>query len=193
MPSSKQRVDVWNGRRLKTSGGLTKDMLVKNKRGKLVSKKKSDQASEQNNLGTFLRDTGKTVPKDEMLHAKNAKKPKVEDASKKAAKVKAPPKPKAKAPKKAAAKLSVAKAAPKKVQVPKVKPKASPKPKQKKAAPKKKSNPKINPVTRQPYAKNSKFKVHIDNIKPGKRVRDIMDNVPQMEKYDPNTDPVFKW
>jgi len=34
MPSSKQRVDVWNGRRLKTSGGLTKDMLVKNKRGK---------------------------------------------------------------------------------------------------------------------------------------------------------------
>ena len=94
MPSSKQRVDVWNGRRLKTSGGLTKDMLVKNKRGKLVSKKKSDQASEQNNLGTFLRDTGKTVPKDEMLHAKNAKKPKVEDASKKAAKVKAPPKPK---------------------------------------------------------------------------------------------------
>ena len=106
MPSSKQRVDVWNGRRLKTSGGLTKDMLVKNKRGKLVSKKKSNQASEQNNLGTFLRDKGKTVPKDKMLYTKNAKKPKVEDASKKAAKVKAPPKPKAKAPPKAAAKLS---------------------------------------------------------------------------------------
>ena len=45
MPSSKQRIDVWRGRRAKASGGLTKDMLIKNKRGKIVSKKKSNQAA----------------------------------------------------------------------------------------------------------------------------------------------------
>ena len=41
MPSSRQRLEVWRGNRLKTSGGLTKADLVKNKRGKIVSKKKS--------------------------------------------------------------------------------------------------------------------------------------------------------
>ena len=53
--STQQRSEVWLGTRTKTSGGLTKAMLVKNKRGKLVSKKKSEQASSQNNLGSWLR------------------------------------------------------------------------------------------------------------------------------------------
>ena len=57
--SSNQRSEVWRGIRKKTSGGLTKADLVKNKRGKLVSKKKSQQAGSQNNLGSWLREKGK--------------------------------------------------------------------------------------------------------------------------------------
>jgi hypothetical protein len=137
-------MEVWRGVRAKTSGGLKKEDLTKNKRGKIVSKKKSGQAFEQNNLGGFLRKKGTKVPKDEMLYKKGAKAP---QAASKPAK-KAAPKPKA--------------AAPKPLQKPK-----------KKAAPKKKS--KINPVTKQPYAKKSKSgfvekgKIHLDNIKKGKR------------------------
>ena len=67
MPSSKQRSEVWRGIRKKTSGGLTKGDLIKNKRGKLVSRKKSGQASSQNNLGSWLREKGKKVAKEEML------------------------------------------------------------------------------------------------------------------------------
>jgi hypothetical protein len=36
------RVQVWNGTACKTSGGLKKDDIMKNKRGNLVSKKKHD-------------------------------------------------------------------------------------------------------------------------------------------------------
>ena len=144
--SSQQRHEVWRGTRAKTSGGLTKGDLIKNKRGKLVSKKKSQQAGSQNNLGSWLRTKGKKVPKKEMLYAKGAKAPA-------AAAPKAKPKKKA-APKKAA---------------PKPKPKAAPKPKPKaaKAAPKKKARitrksdqgtfakGKINPLTKQAYEKTS--------------------------------------
>ena len=38
----KQRLRVWNGDLKKTSGGLTKTDLFKNKRGKIVSKKRHD-------------------------------------------------------------------------------------------------------------------------------------------------------
>ena len=75
MPSSKQRLEVWRGIRAKTSGGLRKEDLVKNKRGKIVSKRKSEQAGEQNNLGDFLRKEGTKVPKDKMLYKKGAKPP----------------------------------------------------------------------------------------------------------------------
>ena len=75
MPSSKQRLEVWHGIREKTSGGLRKSDLVKNKRGKIVSKRKSGQAHDQNNLKGFLREKGKSVSKDAMLHKKGAKKP----------------------------------------------------------------------------------------------------------------------
>ena len=50
MPQT-QRMRVWKGDLKKTSGGLTKKDLVKNKRGKIVSRKKSGQASGANNLG----------------------------------------------------------------------------------------------------------------------------------------------
>jgi len=160
MPSSKQRLEVWRGVRARTSGGLKKEDLTKNKRGKIVSKKKSGQAFEQNNLGGFLRTKGSSVPKDEMLYKKGAKVP-AKPAAKKAAAKKAVPKPKAAAPKPAA--------------LPLPKPKAAA-PKKAKAAPKK-GKSKINPVTKQPYAKKSrsgfveKGKVHLDNIRPPRRVR----------------------
>ncbi len=58
MPSREQRIRVWKGELKKTSGGLTRDDLVKNRKGKIVSRKKSRQASEFNNLGEWLRDKG---------------------------------------------------------------------------------------------------------------------------------------
>jgi outer membrane biosynthesis protein TonB len=150
--------------------------LIKNKRGKLVSKKKSQQAGSQNNLGSWLRTKGKKVPKKEMLYAKGAKAPAA-----------AAPKPKKAAPKpKKAAPKPKPKAAPKpKKAAPKPKPKAAPKPKPKpkaggrgpaprsggrapgSAAPKKKARitrksdqgtfakGKINPLTKQAYEKTS--------------------------------------
>ena len=39
--SSAQRLAVWNGEKKRTSGGLTKSDLTKNRHGKIVSKKKS--------------------------------------------------------------------------------------------------------------------------------------------------------
>ena len=158
MPSSKQRLAVWHGIRDKTSGGLRKSDLGKNKRGKIVSKRKSGQAHDQNNLKSFLREKGKSVSKDAMLHKKGAKKPLVKILT---------PKKKKKQPPKIAAK----KPAPPKVQVQK-----KPAPKKKKLASKKKGNPDINPITKQPYAKKKAGYVtgaamHIDNIRPSRRVR----------------------
>ena len=69
--SSKQRLDVWNGVRKKTSGGLQKKDLIKNKRGRIVSKKKSLQAADQNNLGSWLVGKGAKVKKSEMLRQKS--------------------------------------------------------------------------------------------------------------------------
>ena len=39
------REQVWNGEAQRTRGGLTKEGLIKNKRGKLVSKKRSELAA----------------------------------------------------------------------------------------------------------------------------------------------------
>ena len=49
---------VWRGELKKTTGGLTKDDLVKNRKGKIVSRRKSRQAADQNNLGEWLRNKG---------------------------------------------------------------------------------------------------------------------------------------
>ena len=162
MPSSKQRLEVWKGLRKKTSGGLTKEHLTKNKRGKIVSKKKSGQAFAQNNLGSFLREKGKKVAKADILRKKG--KPPSEEPK--------PKKPAVKPKAKAAPKPSPKPAAPKKAPAKPAKPKAKPKAAAKKPAAKKKR--KINPLTQQPYAKKSgdyvaDAKVHADNIKLKKR------------------------
>ena len=158
MPQT-QRMRVYKGELKKTSGGLTKKDLVRNKRGKIVSRKKSTQSRDQNNLGDFLRALGEKVKKEEMLRP--SKKPVAQ-------------KPVAK-PKAVAAK-------PKKVlPKPKVAPPA--KAPQKPAAPKKKKRlPKgYNPITRQPREEKSGLgfvksgKVNLDNVttleKPLKRRR----------------------
>ena len=59
MPQN-ERLRVWKGELKKTSGGLTKAMLMKNKRGKIVSRRKSEAAkkNKENNLGQWLRSKG---------------------------------------------------------------------------------------------------------------------------------------
>ena len=184
--SSNQRLEVWRGTRAKTSGGLTKADLTKNKRGKIVSKKKSQQAGSQNNLGSWLRLKGKKVPKDEMLRKKGdvleeSTKKKAKGAPKKAVKqaapkklrlrLRLPAKPSGKAAKQAAPK----KPAPKKKAPPKITRKDA------KTAP----QTKINPLTKQPYAKRNKAgyvsggNVSLDNVQRTKlRPR-------KRKKYDP--------
>ena len=111
----KERLRVWRNELKKTSGGLTRDQLTKNKRGKIVSRKKSGQAvGDANNLGSWLRGkgdkfAGKPKGLDEKEEEKLAEVPakktkaapkKVKQAPKK---VKAAPKKKQAAPKKKAA------------------------------------------------------------------------------------------
>ena len=89
-PSRPQRLRVWRGELKKTSGGLVRDDLVKNSKGKIVSRRKSKQAGEQNNLGVWLRSKGdKFGDKPEKELALKAKEP-----PKLAAKPKPKPKPK---------------------------------------------------------------------------------------------------
>ena len=61
--SSAQRLAVWEGRKEKTSGGLRKGDLIKNRQGRIVSKKKSAVAKRLNNLGSHLRGKKKAEPK----------------------------------------------------------------------------------------------------------------------------------
>ena len=160
--SSKQRLEVWRGVREKTSGGLRKSDLTRNKRGKVVSRKKSSQAASQNNLGSWLREKGKKVAKTEMLRKKSE--PPSLAAQKKGV-------PKAKPQPKAAPKAAPKKPKPAPAPKPKPKPVAKPQPKApKKRAPKKKrakakAVEKINPLTNQPYDPEAKHKVSIDNIR----------------------------
>ena len=42
------RLEVWNGTKSKTSGGLVKSDLKMNSKGKIVSKKVSEQATKRN-------------------------------------------------------------------------------------------------------------------------------------------------
>jgi hypothetical protein len=62
---AEQRRLVWSGKMRRTTGGLTRDDLMLNRSGRIVSKKKSQAASKVNNLGTWLRVSGqgfKEVP-----------------------------------------------------------------------------------------------------------------------------------
>ena len=141
MPQN-ERQRVWKGEIKKTSGGLTKAMLMKNSRGKIVSRKKSEAAKKnnENNLAGWLRKKGekflsKGVTAEHVVRKDKRKKklqklalpssgtvPKKKLDSKKTVVVLPKPKPKAK-PKPAA-------------------PKPKPKPKPKPAAPKPKPKPK---------------------------------------------------
>ena len=90
----------------KTTGGLSRDDLVLNRHGRIVSKRKSQAASKVNNLGNWLRNKGQKFgdvpqlakkgtngkPKAKVVAAKPKPKPKVVAA-------KAKPKPKVVAPK----------------------------------------------------------------------------------------------
>ena len=142
MPQN-ERLRVWRGDLRKTSGGLTKDMLIKNKRGKIVSRKKSGQAtSNENNLGSWLRAKGDKFEGE-------PKGLKEEEAPKKAA---APAK-KAAAPAKKKAAPPAKKAAP---------------PAKKKAAapPAKKVKPKLTKVEpMKPGEKEELHKISVGNIK----------------------------
>jgi len=48
------RLEVWQGTKKKTSGGLTKKDLKKNKAGRIVSKRVSQKAAQRSNLKGFL-------------------------------------------------------------------------------------------------------------------------------------------
>ena len=166
--SSQQRIAVWRGDRLKTTGGLFKKDLIKNKRGKIVSAKKSGQARKQNNLGDFLRDYKEKVSKGEMLRpAGAASKARAAGKAAPAKKQAAPAKPKA-APAKPKAAVPKPKAVPQKVVA---KPQV-PQPRKKKKLPKG-----YNPITGQPYEKKSGLgyvaggNVNLDNVITTKRNR----------------------
>ena len=121
----RERMRVWRGELRKTAGGLTKNDLVKNARGKIVSRKKSRGATNENNLGKWLRgagdsfggklqDAGLPMPKPKgqgkLKKQVKAPRPQVDRKIKKPAapkpKPKAKPKPKPKAKAKAKKKFA---------------------------------------------------------------------------------------
>jgi len=141
MPQT-QRMRVYKGELKKTAGGLTKKDLVKNKRGKIVSRKKSGQASGANNLGDWLRRKGESyqgVP--DRVEPTKVKTPKIMVHKPK-------PKPQAKA----------------KPQAPKPKPKPAA---LKKVAPKPPPRRKKSPVKAGQKAPEKKHMVSVSNIVTG--------------------------
>ena len=88
--SSAQRIAVWNGERASTTGGLKKSDLMKNRHGRIVSKRKSEVARKLNNLGNFLARKAK---------GKAAKKAEPKPEPPKVAPPKPKPKPRPKPPK----------------------------------------------------------------------------------------------
>ncbi len=165
MPSRPDRVRVWNGELKRTRGGLMRIDLVKNKAGKIVSKRRSATARSASNLGKWLRVKGS----------------KFRDVPEGAVKRKATPKPKPAAPK---PKKAETKPTPKpKPAAPKLPKKAEQKPKRPAAAPKKaKPKPKASlPSSKygmsgkvaQPAVpkKRDRSKVTVQNVRSGKRRR----------------------
>ena len=125
----KERLRVWKGELRRTAGGLKKSDLAKNKRGKIVSLKKSQSSRKENNLKDWLRTPGQSFAG----KLKNAGKPL---PAKKGKSKLNPPKPKPKL----------------KPQPPQKKKKASPK-KAVKKAPVKKAPVKKAPVKKAPVKK----------------------------------------
>ena len=99
----KERLRVWRGELKKTAGGLTKADLIKNKRGRIVSKKKSLTSKVNNNLKGWLREKGdsfggKLKDAGKPLPAKKGQGKKKKAAAPKAAAPKPKPKPQVKKP-----------------------------------------------------------------------------------------------
>ena len=91
--SSAQRIAVWNGERAQTTGGLKKSDLMKNRHGRIVSKRKSEVARKLNNLGNFLASKAKAAGQKPKPKPKPKPAPKVAPPKVAPPKV-APPKPK---------------------------------------------------------------------------------------------------
>ena len=87
------RIQVFAGLAVRTSGGLTKQKLAKNKHGKIVSKKKQGQ---QSNLARFLTSKGgkPKAPKPPPKPKAKPKPPKPKAKPKPKPKPKPPPPPK---------------------------------------------------------------------------------------------------
>lgn len=62
------KLQVWNGTAKRTSGGLVIADLIKNKRGKVVSKKQSE-----NGKRAFLKNNLKPKTREELLNLKKQK------------------------------------------------------------------------------------------------------------------------
>ena len=125
----KERLRVWRGDLRKTAGGLTKNHLMRNARGKIVSRKKSQASSKNNNLGEWLRSAGDSFGA--KLQEKGLPQPKAKGQGKNQNQKPKAPRPqvdrkikKPAAPKLKGAQKVVSKPKPK----PKPKPKALPKP-----------------------------------------------------------------
>ena len=148
----RERVRVFNGELKKTSGGLTRDQLVRNKRGKVVSKKKSGQAAGgDNNLGSWLRNKG-----DKFKGKPKGFKEEEEDDDRDDEKMSEVPVKKKAAPKKAAPKKAQKKAAPKKAASKKAAPHL------KKAVPKIVKKKKLEPI--KPGEGKDLSKISVGNI-----------------------------
>jgi hypothetical protein len=130
-----------------------RDDLVKNRKGKIVSRKKSRQASEFNNLGEWLRDKG------DKFQGKTTRQEEKQNEPEKAPKPKKPvPKPK---PKKPVPKPKpVPKKQPKKPAVKQLKPRPRPKP-HAHPRPKPRAPPKAQPKPKPKPQPQPKVEVHI--------------------------------
>ena len=85
------RLQVFKGTADRTSGNLRKKDLVRNKAGKIVSKRKQSLAKKQSNLKGFL--VGKPAPKQVPKPQKKAKpKAKIPDAPRRGRRVRKKPK-----------------------------------------------------------------------------------------------------
>ena len=170
MPSRPDRVRVWNGEIKRTRGGLLRIDLVKNKAGKLVSKRRSQSARAASNLGAWIRQKGqkfKDIPEGAVKGAAKAIKPKPKPPQKppqkpKKAEPKPVPKPSPKLPK-------PKKSEPKKRAV--AKPAAAPPRKPKPASPLPKKDYGISGKVAQPAVpkKRDRTKVSVQNVVKGKR------------------------
>jgi len=161
----KERLRVWRGEIKKTSGGLTKVDLIRNKRGKIVSRKKSSQAvGDANNLGSWLRGKG-----DQFQGKPKGYKKKDDDDEKLAE-----PKPKAKkgvAKKALSTRASLSRKFAAVVDIP-IKP----------LKPKLKKKKKLEPM--KAGEKEELHKVSVGNIRSGRRVRKLTEKAKENLKQE---------